>query len=221
MSLPKAKTYIYIDVSNIRQACLLSCNFNLDFIKLYRYLNKKYPNVQEIRYYEGISSEDKKKLKHFQFLSKKIGYKVCSLARKEYIEPPRYEILKCENCNHQTKVRVFPESIKLKSNVDVYLTSNLLECVAKAKEPINIVILSCDGDYAEAIKAALRLSPDSCVTILATPMTETNNCLSIRLKQLSRELNRNNYKLSNINNIRDYISQPIQEQPKGRNKKRT
>ena len=213
MSLPEAKTYIYIDVSNIRHACLWSCGFNLDFIKLYNYLMEKYPNVQEIRYYEGVSSRDKKKLKHFRFLSEKIGYKVCSLTRKGYVEPPRYETFECENCKFPNKVKVLSESIKLKSNVDVYLASDMLECAARAEEPINIVVLSCDGDYAEAIKAALRLSPESCVTVLATPMTETNNCLSVRLKHLSRELNRNNYKLSNINNIRDYISQPLREQP--------
>lgn len=210
--LLEAKTYIYIDVSNIRHACLWSCGFNLDFIKLYDYLKEKYPNVQEIRYYEGISSGDKKKLKHFRFLGEKVGYKVCSLARKEYIEPPKYETFECKNCKFPNKVKVLSENIKLKSNVDVYLTSDLLECVARAKESINIVILSCDGDYAETIKTALRLSPNSRVTVLATPMTETNNCLSVRLKHLSRELDRNNYKLSNINNVRDYISQPLRKQ---------
>lgn len=207
MDLREVKTYIYIDVSNIRHACLYSCGFNLDFVKLYSYLKTKYPNTQEIRYYEGVSSNDKKKQKHFRFLSDKIGYKVCSLNRKSYIEPARYDVFKCKNCGASNKVKVFSENVKLKSNVDVYLASDMLECVAKAREPISIVILSCDGDYVEAIKAALRLNSDSCVTVLATPMTETNNCLSIRLKHLSRELDRKNYKLVNINNIRDYISQ--------------
>lgn len=213
MSLIGAKTYIYIDVSNIRHACFWSCGFNLDFIKLYDYLKEKYSNVQEIRYYEGVSSRDKKKLEHFRFLSEKIGYEVCSLTRKGYVEPPKYETFECKNCRFPNKVRVLPEIIKLKSNVDVYLASDLLERVASTREPLNIVILSCDGDYSEAIKAALRLSPNSCITVLATPMTETNNCLSVRLKQLSRELNRSNYKLSNINNVRDYISQPLRERP--------
>ena len=211
MNPPKVKTYIYIDVSNIRHACLWSCGFNLDFVKLYTYLKNKYPNVQEIRYYEGISSQDIKKSKHFQFLSEKIGYRVCLLSRKSYIEPAKYETFKCERCKSPNKVKILPENIKIKSNIDVYLTSDMLECTAKAKEPINIVILSCDGDYAEAIKAALRLSPGSRVTVLATPMTKANNCLSVRLKQLSRELKRENYKLANINNIRDYVSQSLQK----------
>lgn len=206
-----AKTYIYIDVSNIRHACLWSCGFNLDFIKLYDYLQRKYSNVQEIRYYEGVSLQDKKKLKHLKFLREKVGYEICALSRKGYVEPAKYETFRCENCKAKNKVKVLSENVKLKSNIDVYLASDMLERVAKAEDPINIVILSCDGDYAEAIKSALRLSPNSCVTILATPMTKVNNCLSVRLKQLSRELNRGNYKLANINNIRDYISQPIRK----------
>ena len=98
MSLLEAKTYIYIDVSNIRHACLWSCGFNLDFIKLFNYLKKKYPRVQEIRYYEGVSSSDKKKLKHFKFLSEKIEYKICSLRRKGYVEPAKYETFTCKKC---------------------------------------------------------------------------------------------------------------------------
>lgn len=207
MSLLGVKTYIYIDVSNIRHACFWSCGFHLDFVKLYNYLKEKYQNVQEIRYYEGISAGDERKMKHFRFLSEKVGYKICSLSRKGYIEPAKYKTFRCENCKSSNKVKILPENVKLKSNVDVYLTSDMLERMATAKNPVNIIILSCDGDYAEAIKVALRLSPNSCVSVLATPMTKTNNCLSVRLKQLSRELKRENYKLVNINNIKDYISQ--------------
>ena len=202
------KTVVYIDVSNIRYACIRSCGFNLDFIKLYNYLKKKYPDTQEIRYYEGISFRDARKLAHFRFLSEKIGYKVCPLSRKGYIEPTRYETFKCENCNFPNKVKVLPENIKLKSNVDVLLASDMLECAAKAKVPTNFVVVSCDGDYVEAIKAVLRLSPKSRVTVLATPMTEINNCLSARLRRLSRELNRENYQLVNINDVRDQIAKP-------------
>lgn len=127
-------------------------------------------------------------MKHFRFLSEKVGYKICSLSRKSYIEPPKYEKYRCANCGSLNNIKVLSKNVKLKSNTDVYLTSDLLECVARSKDPINTIILSCDGDYAEAIKVTLRLSPDSCVTVLAAPVTEANNCLSVRLKQLSCEL---------------------------------
>lgn len=131
MNLREAKTYIYIDVSNIRHACLWNCGFVLDFIKLYNYLKEKYPNVQEIRYYEGISSSDNKKMEHFRFLSEKVGYKICSLSRKSYIEPPKYEKYRCANCGSLNNIKVLSKNVKLKSNIDVYLTSDLLECVAR------------------------------------------------------------------------------------------
>lgn len=60
VTLRERKTFVFIDVSNIRYACRRSCGFDLDFIKYYHYLQNKYPNLQEVRYYEGIASDDKK-----------------------------------------------------------------------------------------------------------------------------------------------------------------
>ena len=202
------KTYIYIDVSNIRWACSWSCGFNLDFVKLYKYLKRKYPNTQEIRYYEGIATGDERKREHFRFLEDKIGYKVCSLDRKSYTNPPKYKKFKCKKCGSINNVKIMSEGIKLKSNVDVYLASDMIERAALEKDPIQIILLSCDGDYVEAIKAVLRLNPGSYIKVIATPMTDSNNYLSVRLKRLSCELPREEYKLLNINNIRKYISQP-------------
>jgi len=53
------KTYVFIDASNIRSACLKSCNFHIDFIKLIKYLKGKYSKLQDVRYYEGIARGDK------------------------------------------------------------------------------------------------------------------------------------------------------------------
>lgn len=36
-------TYIYIDVSNIRSACLKTLGFMVDFAKLFDYFKEKYP----------------------------------------------------------------------------------------------------------------------------------------------------------------------------------
>ena len=211
MDLKNAKTYIYIDVSNIRYACRWSSGFELDFIKLYRYLKRKYPNAREIRYYEGIAPNDIKRRSHFEFLSKHIGYVICPLWRKSYAMPARYETFNCEKCGAKNTVKVLDETKKLKSNVDVYLASDMLERAAKENEPINIVLLSCDGDFAEAIKTALRINPGSHVTVLATPMTKKNNCLSIRLRQLNRELKPSEYYLGNISAAKDYISYPAKK----------
>ncbi len=123
----------------------------------------------------------------------------------EFAEFAEFADFECSACGSLNTVRIAPEKIRLKSNVDVYLAANMLECAAK--QPVHIVLISCDGDYAEAIQALLRISPNSMVTVLATPATRHNNCLSVRLKNLSQILPRKNYRLTNINNIRDKVTQ--------------
>lgn len=208
--VPGNDTYVYIDVSNIRSACARSCGFEIDFVRLYEYLRAKYPGLQDVRYYEGISVGDSKKRRFFHFLES-VGYTICSLERKSYLDPAEYKEFVCEGCGTANTVQILPESRKLKSNVDVYLASEMLEQSATVDDPVNLVLISCDGDYAEAIYAILRLNPKACVTVLATPMTRHNNCLSTRLRALSRELSRDNYKLDNINNIRDLIKRESPE----------
>ena len=199
------KTYVYIDVSNIRWACSWSCGFNLDFVKLYKYLKRKYPNTQEIRYYEGIATGDERKRERFQFLEDKVGYNVCSLNRKSYINPPRFKNYKCNNCGATNTVKILQENVKLKSNVDVYLASDMIERAVLEKDPVQLILVSCDGDYAEAIMTILRLNPNVRVQILATPLLRKRNCMSLRLKMFAGRLY-NRVDLVNINTIKDYIS---------------
>ena len=208
MELSKIKTYIYIDVSNIRSACLNSCNFNLDFIKLYNYFKNKYSNIQDIRYYEGIARDDKKKQRHFRFLKNRIGYTICSLERKGYKDPPQYKEFECHNCGTKNKVQILPAHVNLKSNVDVYLATDMLACAAKEREPIHLILVSCDGDYAEAIKSILNTNPKAFITIMATPKTRENNRLSSRLQAFSNRESKNTV-LMNIETIKDLISQPL------------
>ena len=165
--LSKIKAYALIDVSNIRSCCLKTCDFQIDFAKLMKYLNKKYPNLQDVRYYEGISKDDEHKKIEFQKL-KKLGYTIKSLSRKSYINPAIYGNSKCKKCHHQNRIKTLPKSIKLKSNVDVYIATELLEIAFSAKSPIHIILFSCDGDYAEAIKSATK-NPKVQITVIATP----------------------------------------------------
>ena len=206
MNLKNAKTYVYIDVSNIRYACSWSLGFQLDFAKLYAYLKKKYPGLQDVRYYEGIAKSDKKKRDHMKFLKEKVGYTICPLERKSYVADARYKNFRCLKCGFLNKVKILPKVTKMKSNVDVYLASDMVECAARAKEPINIVLLSCDGDYVEAIKACLRLSPESLITVLAVPMKKVRNYLSKRLRDLRNELSHDNYRLNNIEEVKQLVS---------------
>ena len=205
MKINNLPTYIYVDVSNIRLACKRSCGFNLDFTKLYEYFKGKYINLKEVYYYEGIASNDKKREKDFRYLRDKVGYKVRPLKRRRYKDPPRYANFNCEKCGAPNSVMVAAGTTKLKSNVDVYLASDMIELAATHAESVHIILVSCDGDYAEAIKTIIRLNLKAHVSILATPMKRKNNCLSQRLQAFSnRKFKRTS--LINIETIKDYIS---------------
>lgn len=204
VKLADLETYVYIDVSNIRYACATSCGFELDFLRFYAYLRRKYPKLKEVRYYEGIARDDEKKWKHFQFLEK-VGYKVCALARKSYVSQAIYGTFACEKCGVENKVQILPATRKMKSNVDVYLAADMIE-QAVNREAVNMILVSCDGDYAEAIKTIVRVNPLARVMALATPMTKKHNCLSVRLMELSGELPRESYKLTNMNNIKNAVA---------------
>jgi uncharacterized LabA/DUF88 family protein len=197
------KTFVFIDVSNMRSACRMSGNFEIDFVKYYGYLVQKYPNLKEVRYYEGISRDDIKKKEHFKYLSD-LGYIVCSLERKGYINKARFKECKCPNCSNVCSVCISPSSVKLKSNVDVFLASNMLKTAIKEKGLIHIVLVSCDGDYAESIKDILELRADVFISIMATQKRKKNNYLSARLCGL-RDKYPDRIALINIENIKDKI----------------
>lgn len=198
-------TYVLIDVSNIRSSCLKTCDFKIDFTKLYDYLKRKYPKLQDIRYYEGVAKGDKRKITEFKKLEK-LGYTIKSLSRKSYINKAVIKNIECKECHHKNRVKVLPQTKKLKSNVDVYLATELLKIAFSAKKPTHIILFSCDGDYAEAIKAATE-NPNIKVTVVATPSIKDidKNTLSTRLKELRRYIP-NQYKLYNIEDIKDNIS---------------
>lgn len=201
-------TYIYIDVSNIRLACQKTLGLRLNFVRLLQYFQKKYPNLKDVRYYEGIEKGDSKKYKMFDFLSKK-GYTICSLERKSYVSTEVEErAVECPKCKHEWTEELTKEHKVMKSNVDVYLASDMLVQASLARCPIRLILVSCDGDYAEAIKNMIHLNENVNETALATPPAkdQKKNTVSIRLKQLYREMPLHRYDLANIDTIRAYIS---------------
>ena len=186
MNLKNAKTYVYIDVSNIRYACLRSLKFSLDFVKLYNYFRNKYPKLQDVRYYEGIARYDGKKKKHFEYLRDEVGYTICPLERKSYVADAKFKEFRCRKCGTLNKVKI-------------------LSRAAKTRGAIHIILLACDGDYVEAIKNVLDVNPKAFVTVLATPLIKINNRLSIRLVELAKELGMDKIALTNIDIIKDFI----------------
>ena len=110
----------------------------------------------------------------------------------------------CKKCGTPNRIQIRRRTEKLKSNVDVFIATELLEIAHSVKKPVHLILMACDGDYVEVIKTACK-NPHVHVTVLATPTTRKNNALSIRLKLLRRELPEN-YLLRSIIEIKDLIS---------------
>ncbi|MBT3249240.1 MAG: NYN domain-containing protein [Candidatus Pacebacteria bacterium] len=193
-------TYVYLDSSNIRNA-LRVVGVKLDFIKLYKYLNTTYKHLKTVKYFEGADVKNKKAAKQFKLLEK-TGYKMHTLVRKSYQNKAKYRSFKCGDCDKKNTVEILKKSKTLKSNVDVYLCSELMGDLLNVNRPFHIIIFSCDGDFSEMIENMLKKNKHAHITVIATPFTKHNNYLSIRLKQLERV---DRYYLANIINIKDKI----------------
>lgn len=81
--------------------------------------------------------------------------------------------------------------------------------------PVHIVLVACDGDYAEMIKKALSVNKNLLITVIATPVvplvrlpngrTKNINTCSTRLQTLRREDPR--FHLTDIRDIQGYIQE--------------
>lgn len=203
IALKNRDTYVYIDVSNIRSACYKTLDFRLDFVKLLSYFKNKYPNLKDVRYYEGIAQNDKEKRRMFNFLERK-GYTICSLERKAYnsTEIEEREV-KCPGCGNKWVTKIVREHRMMKSNVDVYLASDMMVQASQAERPTRLILVSCDGDYAEAIRNMISFNPNVYVAVLATPYVKNmaKNTFSVRLRRLNNEFEPPRYVIHDITDV--------------------
>lgn len=206
VTLKDQDTYIYIDVSNIRWACQKTLGFRIDFVRLLEYFRQKYPNLKDVRYYEGIAIGDTKKRRMFNFLEYR-GYTICALERKTYnsMEIDRQDV-EYPKCGTRWTTESVRRRKAMKSNVDVYLATELLAIAHRVSNPTHIILVSCDGDYAEMIKNALE-NENVSISVLATPPAKTTkkNTLSVRLRALRKDKNALRYQLTNIAGIAELI----------------
>lgn len=197
-------TYVFIDASNIRAACLKTLGLKIDFKRFLKYLKRKYPKLKEVRYYEGIANDDADKKKVFSALSR-AGYTVCSLSRKSYTEPAVYKTVRCRKCGNTWKTVALKKALKLKSNVDVYLATDFLRQAYLAKKPCRLILVSCDGDYAEMIRSAIESNKNVEIVVIATPHVRdySKNSFSVRIRQLRGHLPR--FTIVSIDSISKFI----------------
>lgn len=199
-------TYVFVDVSNIRSCCLRTLGWRPDFVKVSGYFARKYKGLKELRYYEGIANGDLAKRSEFDEL-RDAGCIICPLERKAYSDTVELKGKRtCRQCGATRQVKLTKKIARLKSNIDVYLATELLRVAYLSKRPVHIVLVSCDGDYAEMIKAALDQNEKVYITVIATPAVRTaRNTCSTRLQQLRGYSPR--FHLTDIRDIEKYIRQ--------------
>lgn len=204
LELLTLKTFVYIDASNIRNA-LRKSHFELDFIKLHDYIKQKYEQLGAVKYFEGVDSEDKEKQALYDSYEK-AGMTMHLLSRKSYTNKAMYKTFDCEKCKTPNKVEIREERTTLKSNIDVFLSTEIFSDLIQTREPLHLVIVSCDGDYAEMIKKILELYPRTYVTVVATPFKKYGNYLSARLSELKKM---DRYHLINILTVKEKIGEKM------------
>lgn len=204
--LSELDTYVFIDASNIRSCCLKTLGWRPDFIKLKEYFADKYAKLKEVRYYEGIANGDLDKRSEFKKF-RKAGYTVCPLERKEYTDEIELKgKIICKRCEARQCTKLTKKVKKLKSNVDVYLATELLRVAFSSKRPVHIILVSCDGDYAEMIKTALDENERVYISVIATPVVRSaRNTCSTRLQKIRGYSDR--FHLTDIRDIEKYIKQ--------------
>ncbi len=212
LELLTLKTFVYIDASNIRNA-LRKSHIELDFIKLNEYITQKYDHLSAVKYFEGVDIEDKEKVALYEAYEK-AGMNMHLLTRKSYLSKAQFKSFDCTNCKTPNKVEVREEKTTLKSNIDVFLSTEIFSDLIQTREPLHLVLVSCDGDYAEMIKKILELYPRTYVTVVATPFKKYGNYLSARLSELKKM---DRYHLINILTVKEKIGEKIvykkREQP--------
>ena len=133
---------------------------------------------------------------------------MCSLSRQAYTKRTldKY-IVECPNCGYKWARQLSGGNKVLKSNVDVYLASEFMLVASRAKDPIHLVLFSCDGDYAEMIRCAIENNRGLHISVVATPYLGQSplNMLSSKLMKLRKEIVR--YSLQNIGDFIDEIRQ--------------
>lgn len=204
MSLSELETFVFVDASNIRSCCLKTLGWKPSFVKMGKYFTNRYQHLKEVRYYEGIADNDTEKHTEFGRLSE-AGYIICALQRKSYTDETELKgKVDCKQCGTTQQVRLTKRVVKLKSSIDVYLATELLKIAYSAEQPVHIILVSCDGDYAEMIKAALDYNKNVYVSVIATPVVKNRrNTCSTRLQGLRRYSP--NFYLIDIRDIEKYI----------------
>ena len=178
------KRYAFIDVQNTETTTRKLLGFDVDWRKLYLYLENKW-KCEKVFLYTGIDNENTDQIREFSNLLE-LGCVVRSKTIFSYKKPEKDVIIKCLKCgeiNHQ----LVDMGYNKKSNCDVDLTVDAMELSDKDTE---FLIFTGDGDFEYLIRKIIEIGTK--VYLVSSDSVLVSNGkgvkrLSTRLKNLLKE----------------------------------
>jgi uncharacterized LabA/DUF88 family protein len=143
-------SYAFIDRPNIDRTTKDLLNFSIDWSLLYEHLHgtKRHWQCEKVFMYTG--AKETAVANTIANLTK-IGYEARVRSSKPQKDRVREHAYTCKNCQHTDKITVVYHG-SLKSNCDVDLTVDAMQCINAAKE---ILLFTGDGDFESLIIYAM------------------------------------------------------------------
>lgn len=135
-------TYVFIDAANIIYGARETGNWNIDFKKLYLFLNKKY-SPKKVFFYIGVDANHNILGNYSIDNLTKIGYTVRFKIIKHVKQNPLKIPQICPQCTHKW-ISFFNRPPKSKANCDVDLTLDTVDSINNFDQAI---FFTGDGDF--------------------------------------------------------------------------
>lgn len=142
--------YAFIDVQNTEGTVSQLLGFVIDWHKLYQYLKEQW-NCERIFFYSGIEQGNEDKANEYLALSK-LGYEMHAKPYNIYKNPGKVIKITCPKCSNAIDYKT-EGGVRWKSNCDAELS---VDATNLAKEGVEFLILSGDGDFEYVIRNAVE-----------------------------------------------------------------
>lgn len=142
--------YAFIDVQNTEGTVSQLLGFVIDWHKLFYYL-KQHWNCDKIFFYSGIEQGNENKTNEYLALGK-LGYEMHAKPYNIYKNPGKVVKINCPKCSNEIDYKI-EGGVRWKSNCDAELS---VDATNLAKEGVEFLILSGDGDFEYVIRNAVE-----------------------------------------------------------------
>jgi uncharacterized LabA/DUF88 family protein len=141
--------YAFIDVQNTEGTVSQLLGFVIDWHKLHYYLKEQW-NCERIFFYSGIEQGNEEKANEYLSLGK-LGYEMHAKPYNIYKNPGKVIKITCPKCSNDIDYKT-EGGVRWKSNCDAELS---VDATNLAKEGVEFLILSGDGDFEYVIRNAV------------------------------------------------------------------